>query len=201
MRSGGPISSLRRGLSLTQGNAPAFAVLGALIGAAALGVYAVLAFVLEPLPGFLGELVAVSTATTLTAPLAAHTFVRAFDGRAAGRRLAVRPPQGTDIAGAGARGRSAIQRTLGSLGRLTDGSEAACVVYVTSRRRLLGTSLLAQGRDADRTLAATLRVTHDRARLGKRRRRHGRRAPLGRLDAKLGPRRAQPEPDVESDQT
>ena len=112
----GPISSLRRGLSLTQGNAPAFAVLGALIGAAALGVYAVLAFVLEPLPGFLGELVAVSTATTLTAPLAAHTFVRAFDGRAAGRRLAVRPPQGTDIAGAGAHGRSAIQRTLGSLG-------------------------------------------------------------------------------------
>ncbi|MGI9658452.1 MAG: hypothetical protein ACR2OD_06045, partial [Gaiellaceae bacterium] len=112
----GPISSFRRGLGLTQGNALAFAALGAIIGAAALGIYALLAFVLEPLPIFLGELVAVTIAATLAAPLAAHVFVSAFDGRAAGRRLSVQPNEGNRVAGAGALGRAALQRTLGSLG-------------------------------------------------------------------------------------
>jgi hypothetical protein len=87
----GALAALRRGFSLTQGNALAFAALGALIGAAALGLYGSLAFVLDPLPGFLGEFLAVTTTATLAAPVAAHAFVRAFDGRADGRRRRAGP--------------------------------------------------------------------------------------------------------------
>ncbi len=127
----GPIASLGRGLGLTQGNAIAFAVLGAIIGAAALGIYAVLAFVLGPLPGFLGELLAVAVAATLAAPVAAHVFVTAFDRRADGRRLALRAAHGAPARNAGALGRGALQRTLGSLGQTR--SRAAQRVSFTSR--------------------------------------------------------------------
>lgn len=112
----GPLAALRRGLSLTQGNALAFAALGAIVGAASTAVYAALAFVLDPLPVFLGELVAVSVTATLAAPVAAHVFVQAFDGRARGRRLAVTPTANGKRHSASSLGRAALGRTLGSLG-------------------------------------------------------------------------------------
>ena len=133
----GPVSSLRRGLALTQGNAPAFVALGAIIGAAALGIYAALAFVLGPLPGFFSELVAVSATATLAAPTAAHAFVCAFDSRAGGRRLSVR--LGARQHAATGASRPALRRTLGSLRHSRTASEQR--VAFTSRMRPDSTAL------------------------------------------------------------
>jgi hypothetical protein len=108
----GPLRGLRRGLRFTQGNAVAFMLLGAVIGATCLGVYAFLAFVLDPLPIFMGEFVAVAATATVAAPIAAHAFVLGFDGRVAGKRLAVRPPAQSGSRGAISRARTGLEHAF-----------------------------------------------------------------------------------------
>ena len=108
----GPLRGLRRGLRFTQGNALAFMLLGAVIGATCLGVYAFLAFVLDPLPIFLGEFLAVTATATLAAPVAAHAFVLGFDGRVAGKRLAIRPPTQSRSRTAVSSARTGIERAF-----------------------------------------------------------------------------------------
>lgn len=104
------LAGLRRGLHYTQGNAVAFATLGALVGSVSLGIYALTSFVLEPLPSFLGEFVAVAATATLAAPIAVHTFVNAFDARVGGRRVGVRPPMRGRASEIATTGRLAVER-------------------------------------------------------------------------------------------
>jgi hypothetical protein len=157
----GPLSALRRGFSLTQGNAIAFAALGAIIGSVALGIYAFLAFVLEPLPLFVGEFLAVGATATLAAPTAAHAFVRAFDGRVEGRRLVVRPAPGTGAAAnahASAIGRSALEHTLA---HFTDGRPGqAQRVSFTARPHVDSARLRYSPDVASQTLTAPSRHAH-----------------------------------------